>query len=238
MSMQALTSNDEPIYGAINPQGFIPARPISEYALGVDLGQANDSTAIALVEHRRDPVPPPEGIGADLIQKLGPDVYILKRLSRVPLGTSYVTIAGIVGNLLARPEIRERCELVIDFTGVGRAVGDIFEHCGLSFTGVTIVGGNGARSAGANGYNVSKMALISRLTAEFHARTLKLPKNLTLAAELLNELANFRANISDSGVATFGARAGKHDDLVLALAIATWYLSDRGGGWAVQEIDL
>ena len=31
--------------------------------------------------------------------------------------------------------------------------------------------------------------------------------------------------LQDAGYATFGARSSKHDDLVLALAIATWWLA-------------
>jgi len=38
----------------------------------------------------------------------------------------------------------------------------------------------------------------------------------------VNELQNFRAEYSDSGYIRFNARNGKHDDLVLALAIALW----------------
>ena len=64
----------------------------------------------------------------------------MRHLSRVPLGTSYVTIAGIVAKMLAQPELRGRTELAIDFTGVGRAVGDAWEQCGLSFTPITITG--------------------------------------------------------------------------------------------------
>ena len=109
----------EPAYGAMNADGWISARPVLEYALGVDLGQSFDPTALCLLEHRRDPILP---VGTDVIQKLTPSRYIVRHLSRVALGTSYVAIAGIVGAILARPEIRGNCELVINHTGVGRAV--------------------------------------------------------------------------------------------------------------------
>ena len=58
-----------------------------------------------------------------------------------------------------------------------------------------------------------------------HAGELKTAKALPEAPALAQELADFRASISDAGYATFGARSSKHDDLVLALAIATWWLA-------------
>jgi hypothetical protein len=36
------------------------------------------------------------------------------------------------------------------------------------------------------------------------------------------ELKDFRRKVSAAGRATFEARVGKHDDLVLAVAIAIW----------------
>lgn len=230
------TSNTEPLYGGFNSAGFIPVRPVLEYCLSVDLGAAMDPTAMALIEHRRDPIPAPEGIGSDLKQKLTDSAYIVRHLSRVPLHTSYVVIAGIVGGIMARPEIRGNVELVIDKTGVGNAVADIFTQCGLSFTGITITAGDSFSQDGAGGYRVSKLALVSRLQAEFHAKTLRIPKDLPEAAALVNELQSFRATISDAGRASFGARSNQHDDLVLALCMGLWFLKDRGGAWTSEEL--
>jgi hypothetical protein len=50
-----------------------------------------------------------------------------------------------------------------------------------------------------------------------------------------SELSEFRMRYSDAGRLTFGAREGRHDDLVLALAIALWYAHDRTSGrWQVR----
>jgi hypothetical protein len=50
------------------------------------------------------------------------------------------------------------------------------------------------------------------------------------------ELRDFRAEVTDSGYWRFGARAGKHDDLVLAVAIALWR-AYGGGPECVVELD-
>src|ERR1700758_4024622 len=58
------------------------------------------------------------------------------------------------------------------------------------------------------------------MTEDGPMKRLKIHKNLAEVDTLVAELQDFRAEVTDSGYWRFGARAGKHDDLVLALAIA------------------
>ena len=53
---------------------------------------------------------------------------------------------------------------------------------------------------------------------------------LAEAETLIRELQDFRIEFTAAGHLTFNARSGKHDDLVLALAIAVWRA--YGGGIA------
>jgi hypothetical protein len=55
-----------------------------------------------------------------------------------------------------------------------------------------------------------------------HAGKLKIRKDLQEAETLIRELGDFKVNYSANGFMSFSAREGKHDDLVLALAIAIW----------------
>jgi len=66
------------------------------------------------------------------------------------------------------------------------------------------------------------MTLVSALQALLHEGRLHIQKELTEAAELVRELQDFRVKYTEGGHLTFNAREGKHDDLVLALAIAVW----------------
>jgi hypothetical protein len=50
------------------------------------------------------------------------------------------------------------------------------------------------------------------------------------AQALAWELQDFRATASESGNCRFGARSGRHDDLVLALAIGAWWVN-RPSAW-------
>jgi hypothetical protein len=128
-------------------------------------------------------------------------------------------------------QLRDKCKLVIDFTGIGRPIFDMFVQAGMDPVGITITAGDRATDdREGSGYRVAKILLVSRLQALFHAGELRIAKSLPEAPALASELQDFRANISDTGYVGFGARVGKHDDLVLALAIGCWYLVGGGGG--------
>jgi hypothetical protein len=60
------------------------------------------------------------------------------------------------------------------------------------------------------------------MQAMLHSGELRIAKTLPEARTLAMEMMDFRANISETGLARFGAREGAHDDLVLAVAIGAW----------------
>jgi hypothetical protein len=127
-----------------------------------------------------------------------------------------------VKDLLARPPL-EKAKLIIDETGVGRAVGDIFDEAGLNPSRVSITAGDTEAPAGRNRFHVAKSALISRIDALLHTGALRFAAALSEAPAMAEELRDFRRRVSDAGRATYAARVGKHDDLVLAVAIACWW---------------
>lgn len=222
--------------------GFIAAVKESRFALAVDPGQSVDPTGICVVERVREPIPPEQGgVGEDLIQRLGPPTFHVRWLERLKLGTSYVAVVQHVANLLQRPPLRGNCRLILDRTGVGRGVADLFTHGGLAPICVTITAGDAEHmESDGSGWRVSKLQLISRLQAELHAGNLRIAKSLPESAALASELQDFRVHFSDAGYAGFGARVGKHDDLVLSLSLALWHLVGprMGGRWWTQPLEL
>ena len=158
------------------------------------------------------------------------EVYRVGYLERLPLGTPYPSIVAYIGRLLGR---LPGAELVIDFTGVGRPVFDMFRFSGITPTGVLITSGI-AETGGGPIHGVPKLDLVSRLQALLHEGRLKIHKDLAEADTLVRELQDFRCEFTAAGHLTFNARSGKHDDLVLALAIAVWRAADggmNGAGW-------
>ncbi|MGA7185978.1 MAG: hypothetical protein WBY67_22220, partial [Pseudolabrys sp.] len=78
-------------------------------------------------------------------------------------------------------DIISRCfttELVIDETGVGRAVGDIFNEAGLKPIKVTITAGNEEAQNGFARFTVPKQILVSTLDAMMHTGELRIAKEL------------------------------------------------------------
>ena len=67
---------------------------------------------------------------------------------RLKLGTSYPDIVAHVREVLARPPLRDGCDLVIDESGVGRAVSDMFNAAGLRPVRVSITAGTDATPQG------------------------------------------------------------------------------------------
>jgi hypothetical protein len=199
------------------------------YTVGVDLGQSQDFTAICVVRRLEQ-----DG-GAKPIFQVG-------HLSRLPLNTTYPAIVAHVIGRMSHPMLRGKAELVIDYTGVGRPVFDLFRVQGVSPVGVSITGGSAISRDGPI-WSVPKGHLISRVQALLHELRLKIHCDLQDAGALVAELQDFRVNFTDSGYAQFNARVGAHDDLVLALAIALWHSHGehssfdnwmgyaRGGGW-------
>jgi hypothetical protein len=158
-----------------------------------DLGQARDYTALAVSEQ------------AD-------ERYNLRRLERLPLHTSYPAVVERVQALASRPQLRG-CNLVVGQSGVGRPVVDLLRQVRLpcDLVPVTIVGGN-SESFDADGWRVSKVALVSSLIVDVQSRRLAAPPGLPLAEALVQELEGFGTQVTASGNKVFSARAGQHDD--------------------------
>jgi hypothetical protein len=207
----------------------IAARPIDRWILAADLGQSVDPTALCALNHR---VVPEKKWTLDEKKKLWrqdrTEHFDVRYLQRLPLGLSYPAQVQQVATLLSRPPLNAGAALVIDETGVGRAVGDIFEAAGLAPNRVTITAGNESTQHGARTWHVPKGILISGVDARLHTGELRIAAALGEAAALQEELKDFQRKVSEAGRATYNARNGAHDDLVLACAIAVWFATNAG----------
>ena len=183
---------------------------MSRFFLGLDLGQAQDPTALAIAE-RLETL---EGRTAG---------YHVRYLERVSLGTSYTSIATHVRDLLGRDPLRDHGYLVVDATGVGAPVVDLLRREGLSPVAVTITGGDTVTRDG-TAYRVPKRDLVSRLQVLLQSGRLKIADAIPDARLLVEELLAFRVKITVTAHDTYEPwRERAHDDLVLAVALACWY---------------
>jgi hypothetical protein len=184
---------------------------MSEYFIGVDPGQSIDPTAVAVVRRIAQ-------LGARPLFQCG-------HLERLPLNTSYPAIIQHVRRLISSDPFLGCSEIVLDLTGVGRPVADLFNSEGLRPVRVNITAGNAETITDRGVYHVAKLLLVSTVQTLLHDGRLQIQKDLPDALVLKAELEDFRATVTDSGRWTFGARSGAHDDLVLALALACWRAS-------------
>jgi hypothetical protein len=130
-----------------------------------------------------------------------------------------------VYEMLNRPPLRGKCDLVVDATGVGRPVVDLFQQQGLKPKAVTITGGTDVIHEDSD-WKVPKWDLVSAVQVGLQARTLRVARDLPEAETLMNELLNFEVKITAAANDVYGAwREGTHDDLVLSVALTCWWVS-------------
>jgi len=192
------------------------------FVFGLDLGQAADRTALAGLELAEDR-----------------QSYCLRLLKRWHLKTPYPVMVDDVEKLLSHPTVAG-CRLIIDQTGVGRPVVDLFRASGkLRIVPVTITAGQTAHEIPEERrWNVPKTDLVGAVIAALGTGALTVAEGLAEWPTLLKEIESFKMQITKAGAETFGAagwREGAHDDLVLALALAVWSIRRIGSGlWAPE----
>lgn len=188
--------------------------------VGLDLGQAQDYTALAILERPRVHSQTP------LAQRR--PVNALRYLRRFPLGTPYPDIVRDVVKLMRSAALRGSA-LVVDQTGVGRPVVNMLAdalryHVTCSLVPITITGGHAVTAAeNTASFHVPKRELIGVLQVLLQTRRLHVARGLADAPVLVRELENYRIKITPARNEIFEPwRDGQHDDLVLAVALAAW----------------
>jgi hypothetical protein len=219
---------------------------MSDYYVGLDLGQSNDYTALAVIQ--KIPTHDPR------TGKHDTELH-LRHLERYPLKTPYTMIVDHVKALLTGPPFTEnilegspsifvkrrkaRTELIVDQTGVGTAVTDMLTERGLTWIGVTIIGlGQKVHTAGLRRYNVPKADLVAALEVPFHTGNLKIAEGIDLWPILRNELLTFRRkqNKITAHISYEHWRESEHDDMVLACSLACWKATYKRKGTTKMRI--
>ena len=161
--------------------------------------------------------------------ELSPPRVAVRHLERIGLGTSYVDVVDRVRELVWSDALRGKTKLVVDATGAGAPVVDLFRKdeelkraCEL--LAVTITSGTVAGRGPKKGdWQVPKQDLMTGLVLMLEAGKLGIARGLEEAGRLVEELVRY------------GREEGFRDDLALALALACWkvrmdYPADVGSG--------
>ena len=208
------------------------------FFLGLDLGQAQDPTAVAILEWRA--LPGTEKIetwgilraGATrdtprrevrvTVTDPGAAAFACGYLKRLRLGTPYPAVADHVIALLETAPLKGQTQLVVDATGVGRPVVDMLRQRGLTPVAITITGGDSVTYD--RGYRVPARDLIGSVQVLLQTDRLKFAAGIPAVPQLVQELLAFRVKINPlTAHDSYGNREGQHDDMVFAVAVAAWW---------------
>lgn len=209
---------------------------LRRFVVGVDLGQAHDPTAIAVIEHARWRIAPEAYTwltgerGHRLERAWARELreneamrtqYNVRHLERLALGTHYPAQVAYIADLVRRAPLKD-AKVFYDYTGVGRAVGDLLHDARIPHLNrVHLTGGQESKAEGMR-HAVSKMDLVSRLQAALHTGELAIEQSLPDATVLARELADYKLNFTAAGNTQFNARSGAHDDLLIATGLALY----------------
>ncbi len=202
----------------------------SAFIVGLDLGQSSDPSALSVIE-RRVPYKQhtrfaenhqgPTLQREETTREHGQASYDVRHLDRFELGMPYREVAERATSVLEAPETGSDPTLVMDATGVGQAVREMFASVNpveITFTSGDSVSRNGRE------YRVPKKDLATEMQSLLQGGRLRVAKGLPMAGAFAQEMKNFRVKYTSAGNARFEhATESDHDDLVLATAIGLWW---------------
>jgi hypothetical protein len=211
---------------------------MADHFVGVDLGKFVDPTALCVLCRS---LAIDKQSGLPLKGARGEFLYTweARAIKRYPTGTAYTEIVKDVVRIVQRPELQPHVRLVIDSTGVGAPVAEMFSAAlrnipsvemhtvsitsGENFSNVTNLSRVNLVARGV--WRVSKAQLIGAIRVVLEQRRFKISpdpdtgKPIEHAAVLIRELQAFREKITEAGNTTWEARQGAHDDVILSACL-------------------
>jgi hypothetical protein len=188
-----------------------------KYSIGMDLGKLRDFTVIS-------------------IAAFYPNYAIIRKIQRIPLGTTYPKIVKFVVDIIR--VLKQKGEILTFYwDGTGNEPFSDYMREALESNNIDIAGGSFVFTGGTKG---TKINLISNMRRLYETRQLfiEAPNNDVDRREidaLIDEMRNFEEKISkadkDDDLGVF--KTGKHDDMVCACALSVKdYLGLTKGGTA------
>jgi hypothetical protein len=219
MAREAMRHPD-PLADLRRPPAQTPQGP--SYFVGLDLGQAQDYTALSVVQ--RTEYTKPDDPTRTLRR------YAVRYLERWKLGTTYTDIVSDLARLSAQVPL-PGSTLVVDATGCGRPVVEMIRNARLplKIVPITIHGGHAVRPQPGGGRSVPKKDLVAIMQTLLQTGRFQIVPTLREAGILGDELRSFKVKVTlPTGNEIFEAwRERDHDDIVLSVALACWF-GERG----------
>ncbi len=189
--------------------------------VGLDIGRAQDYSALSIVA-RKWFTPNAEDIDPKRLLSR----YYVMYMRRFELNTPYEIVEQEVARLWGMPEMNGTRNWAIgDMTGVGAPVMEGIRRKRVPMIGVVITGGETVSQPQPNEYHVPKEALVTQLVKLAQNGRLKVMKGVRYQDEFREELSAFgyKINKGSSTVSYESIENAVHDDLVISVALATWF---------------
>jgi hypothetical protein len=202
---------------------------VSGYFAGLDLGQAHDYTALAVVEAAETRG---EWDAAQYCHKRNRELR-LRHLERMALGQPYPAMVARTAHVMRSGALSGAARyLAVDATGVGRPVVDLLRERKPACTlWPAVITGGHAEGYADGFYRVPKRELLVGLQVMLQSGGLRIAADVPEAKSLVRELSAMRVEVNEAG--REGWRSGAHDDLVFAVALACW--AAKKGRGALRE---
>jgi len=204
--------------------------------VGIDLGKLVDPTALSIMG-RSLGIDPDSGLPKRTSRGDALYRWDLTALKRYHLGTPYSAMVDDVVKIVNRKELQPSPRLVIDGSGVGVAVVEMFrtalaKYSSIEVHSISITGGRSWSLVGRHSWNVAKIEIVGAVREILESRRLKIARDtsgrfIEFSDILKRELMDFRVKITAAANETFSAREGAHDDLVLSVALSIWLGAQR-----------
>jgi hypothetical protein len=195
---------------------------MANYVVALDPGQRQDPAALVIVEKVM--------LALDSPQAPQRHRWDIAYAQQWRLGTPHTDVVDDTLALMARP-VFEDARLLFDATGVGAVYTDLLRQARrddrISNPATPIILTAGLLD---NGPHLAKRNVIGALEAKLSNGLLAV-YDIPLRKEIEKQFRSFRLKYSQSGADTYEAlREGKdHDDLVVAIAIATYWRNVGAG---------
>lgn len=186
----------------------------TDFILGIDLGQARDPTAMALVGRTHD-------LPSDST------LFRIPWLNELPLGTPYPAIIDYVDRLVNSEWLSGRVQLAVDYTGVGRPVVDYLrERPSLADItwAISFTSGKEERQT-AMDCAVPKSTLVMGVLVAAQEGKLKIDWRIPHGLTLKRQMLAFSVTRTSAANSLFEGK-NCHDDILMALSAAVW-LADK-----------
>lgn len=218
---------------------------LRRFIIGLDLGQAQDPSALTVIERTLKPSGERDEAGNPKYRAY----YDVLDLERFPLGTPYSSVSrenvedevrtkciqvlqlyakesqrGLRYEQISEDDRRNVLGLVVDASGVGRAV---VEHLRdklrgiVSPTSVYLTGGN-LETNNHSSWNVPKTLLVGVVHNVLGDERIKVAEGIGEGETLKREMTEFRVKVTKAANEIYEANEGAHDDTVIATALPLW----------------